>query len=196
VENPNSVFKQVVTNGNCNRWDFGCDCNSLLAGAYNRGKIGGVYEMVLEFSSPFEAKKSGVKKRFLMGSNKGITLIELLVVIMIVGILAAIAIPGYTGYMQRARRADAKTALEQLRASQEMFRAEKGSYSTDLTELRTTWGVQSNPAGYYNIGWAGGFVLNANSFTAEAAPFGRQATDGSLFINNLGVKIPADKWAK
>jgi type IV pilus assembly protein PilE len=136
-------------------------------------------------------------KRFPMKSKTGFTLIELLVVIVIIGILAAIAIPMYTNYMQRARRADAKTALEQLRAAQEMRRAEQGGYSTDLTELRTTWGVQANPVGDYNLQWAGGFALNANSFTAEATPFtARQNTDGSLFINNNGIKTPADKWAR
>lgn len=130
-------------------------------------------------------------------SSKGITLIELLVVILIVGILAAIAIPMYTNYMQRARRADAKTALEQFRAAQEMRRAERGGYSTDLTALRNTWGVPANPVGDYNLQWAGGFTLSANSFTAQAAPItSRQIPDGSLFINNFGVKTPADKWAK
>ena len=132
-----------------------------------------------------------------MKFNKGFTLIELLVVVVIIGILAAIAIPLYTNSMQRARRADAKTALEQLRAAQEMRRAEQGGYSTNLTELRTTWGVQANPVGDYNLQWAGGFTLNANSFTAQAVPItARQIPDGSLFINNFGVKTPADKWAK
>ena len=74
-------------------------------------------------------------KRFPTKSSKGITLIELLAVVAIVAILAAVALPVYTGYMQRARRADAKTALEQLRAAQEMFRAERGSYSINLVEL-------------------------------------------------------------
>jgi len=128
-----------------------------------------------------------------MKSNKGITLIELLVVILIVGILAAIAIPVYTDYMQRARRVDAKTALEQLRASQEMFRAERGSYSIDLVELANTWGVPNLPGDYAIL------LVNtgANAYLGEARPTtARQLSDGSLFINQDGVKTPADKWAK
>jgi type IV pilus assembly protein PilE len=126
-------------------------------------------------------------------SDRGITLIELLVVVIIVSILAAIAIPVYTNYMQRARRADAKTALEQLRAAQEMFRAERGSYSTDITQLRGTWGVPA-VSGDYAI------LMNSatiTTFTAQAQPTtARQIPDGSLFIDQDGVKTPADKWAK
>jgi type IV pilus assembly protein PilE len=141
-----------------------------------------------------------------MKSKKGITLIELLVVIVIVGILAAVAIPVYTGYMQRARRADAKTALEQLRASQEMFRAEKGSYSTNLTQLVNSWGV-SNVAGGSPSAPDYGIVLNSASATAyigEATPVSaRQLSDGSLFIDQNGRKWdsegnvwPQGKWGK
>jgi len=128
-----------------------------------------------------------------MSSKKGLTLIELLIVIVIIGILAAVAIPSYTNYMVRARRADAKTGLEQLRAAQEMRRAERGSYSTNVAELRTTWGVPQT---------AGDYVINLNSATAttyigQAQPnVARQLGDGSLFIDNLGNKTPADKWAK
>jgi type IV pilus assembly protein PilE len=134
-----------------------------------------------------------------MKSNRGITLIELLVVIVIVGILAAIAVPVYTNYMQRARRADAKTALEQLRAAQEMFRAERGRYANDgddgnaILVLRNTWGVPAT-SGDYNLSFV---ITNANTYTAQAAPFtARQLSDGNLFINQDGIKTPADKWAK
>ncbi len=121
-----------------------------------------------------------------MRSEKGITLIELLVVVVIVGILAAVAIPAYTNYLVRARRADPKVGLEQLRASQEMYRAERGSYSTSLTQLVTSFGVSANPVGDYNLSFV---VANANSFTATATPFtSRQSSDGWLSINNNGVK--------
>jgi type IV pilus assembly protein PilE len=128
-----------------------------------------------------------------MKSKKGITLIELLTVVAIVAILAAIALPVYTNYMQRARRAEAKTALEQFRASQEMFRAERGSYSTNLLQLVNSWGVP-NVSGDYSI------LLNSSTaigFTAEAQPTtARQIGDGSLSIDQDGVKRPPDKWRK
>ena len=137
-----------------------------------------------------------------MMNRRGITLIELLIVIVIVGILAAVAIPTYTNYMIRARRADAKTALEQLRASQEMLRAERGSYSTDLVQLVNSWGVSAT-AGDYGLIF---IVATANSFTVEAQPTtARQTPDGSLFINQNGRKWDSDgrvypdkdsKWAK
>jgi type IV pilus assembly protein PilE len=136
----------------------------------------------------------------MMNSNRGLTLIELLVVIVIVAILAGVAIPIYTNYMQRARRVDAKTALEQLRAAQEMFRAERGRYSTDITQLRNTWGVPG-VSGDYTIDFVG---ATPNTFTAQATPnTARQLSDGSLFINQDGRKWDSDglvwpqgKWAK
>lgn len=131
-----------------------------------------------------------------MKAKEGITLIELLVVIVIVGLLAAIAIPTYSNYMIRARRADAKTALEQLRAAQEMRRAEKGSYDTDLTlvALRTTWGAPAATVGDYTITMP---VATATTYTGTATPNkSRQIPDGALTIDQDGVKAPADKWAK
>ncbi len=106
--------------------------------------------------------------------------------------------------MLRARRADAKTALEQLRAAQEMRRAEKGSYIiNDLVALRTTWGGPGATAGDYTITMP---VSTATTYTGRATPTTtRQASDGWLSIDQDGVKAdqagkvypdPACKWSK
>ena len=133
--------------------------------------------------------------------SKGITLVELLVVILIVGILAGIAVPVYTNYMVRARRADAKTVLEQVRAAQEMWRGERGSYAIDdgngtaVAKLVNTMGVPPNPVGDYN--WSFSVGPTATAFTAQTVPnTARQLSDGNLTIDQNGTKDPADKWAK
>ena len=129
----------------------------------------------------------------IMSCHKGITLIELLVVVVIVAILAAIAIPSYSGYMVRARRADAKTALQQLRAAQEMRRAEYGSYSNDRAALQTSWGGPAEYVGDYHITLA----ATATTFTGTAAPnTARQSSDPDLTIDQDGTKLPADYWVK
>ena len=141
--------------------------------------------------------------------QKGITLIELLVVILIVGILAAIAVPVYTQYMVRARRSDAKVALEQVRAAQEMWRAERGSYAIDSgataeVRLQNTMGVPASPIG----GASGDYtwvltVKTGTTFTARATPnTARQAADGWLQIDQNGTKTDSngrtypDPWCK
>jgi type IV pilus assembly protein PilE len=135
-----------------------------------------------------------VSLRGKMKKEKGLTLIELLIVLLIVGILAAVAIPVYTNYMQRARRADAKTALEQLRASEEMFRAENGAYTADFALLNATWGGPPAIVGDYDITL---FSNGTTLFTGTATPNkARQAPDGPLTIDQDNTKLPADKWAK
>jgi type IV pilus assembly protein PilE len=128
----------------------------------------------------------------IMKKEKGITLIELLIVILIVGILAAISIPMYTGYIQRARRVDAKTALEQVRAAQEMWRSEHGVFSVSAAQLQNTMGAPPTTISpYYTWGFT---VLSTTSFTAQATPTGSQVSDrgGSLFINQIGSKWSVD----
>lgn len=59
----------------------------------------------------------------------GYTLLELMIVVVIVGILAAIAIPGYTAYLYRSRAAEAPLFLSEIRQRQESYRAEFGTYA-------------------------------------------------------------------
>ena len=64
-------------------------------------------------------------------ANKGITLMELMVVMLVVGILAAIAIPSYGNYTRRASRADAKAALLSAAGALERCFTRFNSYAED-----------------------------------------------------------------
>ncbi len=74
-----------------------------------------------------------VKSFSQLHTQKGFTLTELLMVVVIVGILAAIAIPAYNDQAQRARRADGKAYLMHLTSLQERFFTQYISYTSVLT---------------------------------------------------------------
>lgn len=65
----------------------------------------------------------------------GFTLIELMVGVVIIGILAAIAYPAYTSFVQRSRRADAVAALTAIVQAQERYRSNRSTYASSLDEL-------------------------------------------------------------
>jgi type IV pilus assembly protein PilE len=122
-----------------------------------------------------------------MRGKEGVTLLEVMVVVVIVGILAAIAIPAYNDYITRARRSDAFTALETVRAAQEMYRAEKGEYrnSTDFNNGLLP-GCRSDMAeNNYTITLP---TATATTFTVRAAPKNKQAGDYTFEVDQNGTK--------
>jgi type IV pilus assembly protein PilA len=64
-------------------------------------------------------------------NRKGFTLIELLIVVVIIGILAAIAIPKFANTKEKAYVASMKADLKNLVNAQESYFADKGIYATE-----------------------------------------------------------------
>ncbi|OED40593.1 hypothetical protein ACH42_16000 [Endozoicomonas sp. (ex Bugula neritina AB1)] len=122
--------------------------------------------------------------------QNGFTLIELMIVVVIIGILAAVAIPSYQQYVRESRRTDAYSALTNVAAEQERFFTYDNRYSALINEV----GGNRSPEGYYTIS----LTATDTSFTVTATPVSgsTQADDdecATLTLNQLGVKGATDK---
>ncbi len=81
-------------------------------------------------------KKNCFKGRFC--AKAGFTLVELLVVVLIIGILAAVAVPQYQKAAWKSRSVHAISNLKSLMQAQESYYYANGSYATQLNQLEIT----------------------------------------------------------
>ena len=72
-----------------------------------------------------------------INDERGFTLIELLVVILIIGILAAIAIPSFLSQKDKANDASAKSFVRNMQTAQETYFTDNNTYATALSALQT-----------------------------------------------------------
>lgn len=80
-------------------------------------------------------------------AQKGFTLIELMIVVAIIGILAAVAIPAYTDYTQRAQLSESFTMVDGMKTAIAEFAQTNGAFpaAADITN-----GVGAPAAGKYS----------------------------------------------
>ncbi|MHC4482769.1 MAG: type IV pilin protein [Planctomycetota bacterium] len=96
-----------------------------------------------------------------MRSKKGFTLIELMVVILIVGILAAVAIPIMRGRVDSAKWSEGKSGMGTIGTALRAYAAEKGATGTYPPTLANLGFIASDLHGTY-------FTIANYSITAAA----------------------------
>ena len=80
--------------------------------------------------------------------RKGFTLVELAVVIIIIGVLAAFAVPRFLDSVERSKAAEAYNYHSAVRAAQERYQVRQGTYADDLTKLD----IQMPTPKYFTVG--------------------------------------------
>ncbi|MGM0832320.1 MAG: type IV pilin protein [Pseudomonadota bacterium] len=116
----------------------------------------------------------------------GFTLVEMLITVAIIGIVAGIAYPSYTRYVERSLRTDAHAGL--LQAASELERCYSRQYAyTDCTF------TPASPDGNYTITSSdgseddGGFLLTATTIQADGC-------NSDIHFNARGERLPEACW--
>ena len=126
-----------------------------------------------------------------MNREKGFSLIELMIVVVIVALLLALAIPGYSAWVLKANRGDAQQLLINWANNQEIWRASDTDYAT-TSEVA----APSHPKYTFALS-----NRSVTGYTLTATATGRQASDkekgagcGTLTLDQTGNKTPAVCW--
>ena len=117
--------------------------------------------------------KGGTMFHKLQRGQKGFTLIELMIVVVIIGILAALAIPRFMRATTKSKQSEAKQILKQIYTMQQSYRQANDTYwdaggavaGSATPNAFGTLGVEIGPTARYSYSLAG---VTATTFLATA----------------------------
>jgi len=138
--------------------------------------------MKLEFQAKFLQHLNQKKQQ-----DQGFTLIELLVVIIIIGILAAIALPSLLSQVNKGKQAEARQNIGAANRAQQAYYLEGNSFATDLVQLGL--GIKSQTVNYkYSIkpGTASGGLFPTVNNLALANGATLKSYAGQNYTTTLG----------
>jgi type IV pilus assembly protein PilA len=134
-------------------------------------------------------KEFTVKK---IQKNDGFTLIELLIVVAIIGIIAAIAVPGLLRARMSGNEASAIGSMRAINTAQVNYSQRCNGYSPDLPELRLAGNFLSPDLTSAATVTKSGYTVTMNAGTGApipAPPAGCTGTVGSFYASGVPVTV-------
>lgn len=145
--------------------------------------------------------------RAFRGQVSGLTLIELLMTMLVLGVLLAIAIPGYKDYLIRANKSAAKAMMLEIASREEQYLMNTGAFGT-LVQLNYT--VPTEVSAVFDVTLTTGtnaastitalqglptftITVSGKAGTVQAGYPAAGATT-ALSINQFGLKLPLNEW--
>jgi prepilin-type N-terminal cleavage/methylation domain-containing protein len=122
--------------------------------------------------------------------NKGFTLIELMIVIVIIGILAAIGVPIYRGYVRKAMAAEGRTLLGSIASAEKVYYVEHNSFMTGTIDgtssISTTLTIDPRMNRYFRSAVVASLAAGTISMTA----LGSGDASGLTVIGTISTASP------
>jgi type IV pilus assembly protein PilE len=117
---------------------------------------------------------------------RGFTLVELMIGVAVLAILSGVALPSYLSQVQKARRAEARSALTAAAQAMERWYSERSTYAGATLGTSGVY-PSASTNGYYTLSIVS---QSAAGFALQASPAGPQLADacGSFSYDQTGAR--------